>query len=91
MRDARGEMAKPARIFRGGASCATRIDPCPLFAPEHMFPTMAARALGTSAIVFGLVSLPVKIYSTGGSSRKVSFNMIWKERSVRVRQQYIDP
>ena len=33
----------------------------------------------------------MKIYSTGESSRKVSFNMIWKERGVRVRQQYIDP
>lgn len=52
---------------------------------------MAARAIGTSIIAFGLVSLPVKIYSTGESSRKVSFNMIWKERGVRVRQQYIDP
>ena len=52
---------------------------------------MAARAIGTSTIAFGLVSLPVKIYSTGESSTKVSFNMIWKERGVRVRQQYIDP
>lgn len=52
---------------------------------------MAARAIGTSTIAFGLVSLPVKIYSTGESSRKVSFNMIWKERGIRVRQQYIDP
>ncbi|MDA0327445.1 MAG: Ku protein [Gemmatimonadetes bacterium] len=52
---------------------------------------MAARAIGTSTIAFGPVSLPVKIYSTGESSRKVSFNMIWKERGVRVRQQYIDP
>ncbi len=52
---------------------------------------MAARAIGTSTIAFGLVSLPVKIYSTGEASRKVSFNMIWKERGVRVRQQYIDP
>ena len=56
-----------------------------------MFATMAARAIGTSTIAFGLVSLPVKIYSTAESSRKVSFNMIWKERGVRVRQQYIDP
>ncbi len=56
-----------------------------------MFCVMAARAIGTSTIAFGLVSLPVKIYSTGESSRKVSFNMIWKERGVRVRQQYIDP
>ena len=52
---------------------------------------MAARAIGTSTIAFGLVSLPVKIYSTGESSSKVSFNMIWKERGVRVRQQYVDP
>jgi len=52
---------------------------------------MAARAIGTSTIAFGLVSLPVKIYSTAESSRKISFNMIWKERGVRVRQQYIDP
>ncbi|MDH3269708.1 MAG: Ku protein [Gemmatimonadota bacterium] len=52
---------------------------------------MAARAIGTSTIAFGLVSLPVKIYSAGESSRKISFNMIWKERGVRVRQQYVDP
>ena len=52
---------------------------------------MAARAIGTSSIAFGLVSLPVKIYSAGESSAKVSFNMIWKERGVRVRQQHIDP
>jgi DNA end-binding protein Ku len=52
---------------------------------------MAARAIGPSTIAFGVVSLPVKIYSTGESSSTVSFNMIWKERGVRVRQQYIDP
>ncbi len=53
---------------------------------KHMF-----HAIGSSTIAFGLVSLPVKIYSTSESSRKISFNMIWKERGVRVRQQYIDP
>jgi DNA end-binding protein Ku len=52
---------------------------------------MSARAIGTSTISFGLVSLPVKLYSTAESSRRISFNMIWKERGVRVRQQYIDP
>lgn len=52
---------------------------------------MAARAIGSSTIAFGLVSLPVKIYSTGESSRKIRFNMIWEDRGVRVRQQYIDP
>jgi DNA end-binding protein Ku len=52
---------------------------------------MTARAIGTSTLAFGLVSLPVKLYSTAESSHRVSFNMIWKERGVRVRQQYIDP
>ena len=52
---------------------------------------MPARAIGTSTLTFGLVSLPVKLYSTSESSQRISFNMIWKERGVRVRQQYIDP
>jgi DNA end-binding protein Ku len=52
---------------------------------------MSARALGTSTIAFGLVSLPVKLYSTGESSRRISFNMIHKECGTRVRQQYICP
>jgi DNA end-binding protein Ku len=55
------------------------------------FRTMTARAIASSTISFGLVSLPVKLYSTAESSRRISFNMIWKERGVRVRQQYIDP
>lgn len=52
---------------------------------------MTARAISSSTISFGLVSLPVKLYSTAESGRRISFNMIWKERGVRVRQQYIDP
>lgn len=52
---------------------------------------MAARVIGTSTISFGLVNVPVKMYSTGESSRRVSFNMIHKECGTRVRQQYICP
>lgn len=52
---------------------------------------MAARAIGTSTIAFGLVSLPVKLYSTGESARRISFNMVHKECGTRVRQQYICP
>ena len=52
---------------------------------------MSARAIGTSTIAFGLVSLPVKLYSTGESARRISFNMIHKECGTRVRQQYICP
>jgi DNA end-binding protein Ku len=52
---------------------------------------MAARAIGTSTISFGLVSLPVKLYATGESARKISFNMVHKDCGTRVRQQYICP
>ncbi|HKJ03328.1 MAG TPA: Ku protein [Longimicrobiales bacterium] len=52
---------------------------------------MAARAIGTSTISFGLVSVPVKLYSTGESARKISFNMVHKDCGTRVRQQYICP
>ena len=52
---------------------------------------MPARAIGTSTIAFGLVSLPVKLYSTGESARRISFNMIHKGCGTRVRQQYICP
>lgn len=52
---------------------------------------MAARAIGTSTIAFGLVSLPVKLYSTGESARRISFNMIHEACGSRVRQQYICP
>lgn len=52
---------------------------------------MPARAIGTSTIAFGLVSLPVKLYSTGESSRRISFNMIHEKCGTRVRQQYICP
>ena len=52
---------------------------------------MSARAIGTSTISFGLVSIPVKLYSTGASGRKVSFNMMHEECGTRVKQQYICP
>ncbi len=52
---------------------------------------MSARAIGTSTISFGLVSIPVKLYSTGESGRKVSFNMMHEECGTRVKQQYICP
>lgn len=51
---------------------------------------MSARPIATSTISFGLVSLPVKLYSTGESSSKVSFNWINRETGGRVKQQYVD-
>jgi DNA end-binding protein Ku len=52
---------------------------------------MAARASGSATVSFGLVSIPVKIYSTGDSKSAVSFNMLHGECGSRVKQQYTCP
>ncbi len=51
---------------------------------------MAARATGSTTISFGLVSIPIKIY-TATSSESVSFNMLHKECGTRVKQQLSCP
>ncbi|MGH7504628.1 MAG: Ku protein [Longimicrobiales bacterium] len=50
---------------------------------------MSARPISSATISFGLVSVPVKLYSTGDSSASVSFNWIHKGCGSRLRQQYI--
>ncbi len=49
---------------------------------------MAARAQGTAAISFGLVSIPVKLYTTADSSVAIRFNHLDPD-GARVKQQYI--
>ncbi|MEM9530456.1 MAG: Ku protein [Pseudomonadota bacterium] len=49
---------------------------------------MAARAQGTAAISFGLVSIPIKLYTTAQSSSAIRFNQLAPDGS-RVKQQYI--
>jgi DNA end-binding protein Ku len=51
---------------------------------------MAARALASGTISFGLVSIPVKLY-TAASSEQVSFNMLHKKCGGRVKMQYHCP
>jgi DNA end-binding protein Ku len=50
---------------------------------------MPARATGTATISFGLVSIPVKLYTTAESSGDVSFNMLHDACGSRLKQQYI--
>jgi len=52
---------------------------------------MPARTLGNATISFGLVSVPVNLYSTAESKATVSFNMLHKKCNSRVKQQYICP
>jgi DNA end-binding protein Ku len=50
---------------------------------------MSARAIGTANISFGLVSVPVKLYSAADYSAGISFNWIHKDCGSRLKQQYI--
>jgi len=50
---------------------------------------MPARALGSASIAFGLVSIPVKLYSAAESAATVRFNQIDRRDGGRVKQQLI--
>lgn len=49
------------------------------------------RAIATGQIAFGLVSIPVKLFSAAESSEKISFNMLHKDCGSRVQQQLFCP
>jgi DNA end-binding protein Ku len=50
---------------------------------------MAARTIGSATISFGLVSVPVNLFSSSESSAAVSFNMLHTKCGSRLKQQYI--
>ncbi len=52
---------------------------------------MAARSIGSVTVSFGLVSIPVKLYSATQPSAGLSFNMLHAKCGSRVKQQYICP
>jgi DNA end-binding protein Ku len=50
---------------------------------------MPIRAIATGTISFGLVSIPVKLYSATESGATVSFNWLHKDCGSRLKQQYV--
>ncbi|HEV2268923.1 MAG TPA: Ku protein [Steroidobacteraceae bacterium] len=50
---------------------------------------MAARSIGSLTISFGLVAIPVKLYSATQSGNAISFNLLHKGCGSRLRQQYV--
>ena len=50
---------------------------------------MAARSIGSLTISFGLVAIPVKLYSATKSESSFSFNLLHKGCGSRLKQQYI--
>lgn len=51
---------------------------------------MASRAIGSGTISFGLVSIPVKLY-TATSPQRVAFNFLHEKCGTRVKMQYYCP
>src|ERR1700745_950300 len=50
---------------------------------------MAARSIGSLTISFGLVAIPVKLYTATQSANAISFNLLHKTDGSRLKQQYI--
>lgn len=50
---------------------------------------MAARPIASGTVSFGLVSIPVKLFSATQSSAGISFNLLHKKCGSRLKQQYI--
>jgi DNA end-binding protein Ku len=50
---------------------------------------MAARSIGSLTVSFGLVAIPVKLFSATESTRAISFNMLHKADGSRLKQQYL--
>jgi DNA end-binding protein Ku len=49
----------------------------------------APRSIGSLTISFGLVAIPVKLYTATQSTGQISFNLLHKECGSRLRQQYV--
>jgi len=48
---------------------------------------MAARAIGSGTISFGLVNIPVKLYAAAESAAQISFNQLHDKCKGRIKQQ----
>src|SRR3712207_736145 len=49
------------------------------------------RPFASGQIAFGLVSIPVKLFSAAEASEKINFNMIHKDCGSRIQQQLFCP
>jgi DNA end-binding protein Ku len=50
---------------------------------------MAARSIASLTVSFGLVAIPVKLYSATRSTGSIHFNMLHKKDGSRLKQQYV--
>src|SRR5688572_21697916 len=57
--------------------------------PSVLGGPMAARSIASLTVSFGLVSIPVKLFSATETSKAISFNMLHKGCGSRLKQQYL--
>lgn len=50
---------------------------------------MPAHPIGSATLSFGLVSVPIKMFSTGEPAASISFNLLHGKDGSRLKQQYI--
>jgi len=50
---------------------------------------MAARSIGSLTVSFGLVAIPVKLYTATQSANAISFNLLHRSDGSRLKQQYV--
>jgi len=50
---------------------------------------MAARSIGSLTVSFGLVAIPVKLYTATQSANTISFNLLHNKDGSRLKQQYV--
>jgi DNA end-binding protein Ku len=50
---------------------------------------MAARSIASLTVSFGLVAIPVKLYSATRSTGSIHFNLLHKKDGSRLKQQYV--
>jgi DNA end-binding protein Ku len=50
---------------------------------------MSARAIASATVSFGLVSIPMKVYSSGETSSGIHFNWLHDKCGSRLKQQYV--
>src|SRR4051812_21410248 len=54
-----------------------------------VMPPNNARSIASLTISFGLVAIPIKLYSATISSERISFNLLRQKDGSRVKQQYV--
>src|SRR6188508_1649189 len=50
---------------------------------------MAARSIASLTVSFGLVSIPVRLFSATEATKAISFNLLHKGCGSRLKQQYL--